>query len=157
VRRVDASGRIDTIAGGGELRASGVDARDARAPFAETLRVLPGERVLAGRTLFAGPSEPRLLVGMPERGSTYPRAVTRRGAIPVVVSRAARVDVELRYRSRRLLRTSRSLPAGRSAVRLPERREIRKPGVWWLVVTARSGTAIATTRVYMFRSKEPTP
>ena len=152
IRRVFAGGTIDTVAGAGEV-ACGVRALDASPLFAENLRVLPGERVLAGRTLFAGPSEPRLLVGLPARPITYTRAVLRGSDIPVAASRAASVVVKLKQRGTTVLGTSRSIPAGRSTVRLPGRFKPPKRGIrglWRLTVTARSGTAVATAREHLF-------
>jgi hypothetical protein len=153
IRRVSADGRIDSLAGGGERPLPGLPARDSASPFAETLDALPSGAVLADRRLFAPTSEPRLLVGTPVPTRSYRRAVAHRGKLPIFVSRAAHVVVAMRHGRRVLLRASRTVPAGRSALRLPGalvRPRRRSPKPFQLTVTATSGRAIATTFLNLY-------
>ena len=143
LRRVSADGTIQTVAGAGEVE-TGVAAGNSARVGGGDLTVLPNGSIVSGNFLIASPAERRLLVGFPARPITYLRAIRRRGAIPLTVTRRSRAVVVLRDGPRVLLRTTRTLPAGRSVVRFRARGRPRYSDNYYLVVQVTARKAIAT-------------
>ena len=148
IRMVSASGRVTTFAGGGEIAAGVPGALAAIDP--STLAVLADGSVAftqqgSVKILPAAHSR-RLLVGLPARDAAYAALARAHRALPVALTRRARVTVTLTRGRRRLATVRRTLRAGTHQVRLP-RAKVPGRGALGLRVRATGGGAAATDRL----------
>lgn len=148
LRRVFASGRIGTIAGGGEV-GSGIPA--GRAGDVSVLKVLQNGSMIGPDKLIAAKSDDRLLAGLPARAITYRRAVLRRRAFPIAVTRRTGAIVQLRSAGRAVMTIAKTLPAGRSTLRFPRRARLRRFASNYIVVTLTSSGRTAGARIDLLR------
>jgi hypothetical protein len=150
LRRVSVDRRIRTVAGAGEV-ATGVPARQAALLPGNAMALLGNGTIAMAGTLIAGPTERRLLVGLPARRVTYQRAIVRRGGMPIRVTRRTRATVVLLRRGRPLRRVRVNLPRGRSTVRLPRAARLRKRTTYRLLVRVKTDNAVATATMTFYR------